>query len=141
MALAQRARISPFHFARLFRATVGMPPHQFVSRQRIQKSFGLMKEDKLTLAQVAVESGFHDQPHFTRAFHRYFGTRPAGISLAANARSIEQVFTIRVHFERRYGYAMHADEFAGRVAVVTGAGKASVRPPRSRSPGSALTSS
>ena len=38
LALADRARVSPFHFARLFRATVGLPPHQFVLRQRVQRS-------------------------------------------------------------------------------------------------------
>ena len=77
MTLARRARISPFHFARLFRATVGVPPHQFVSRLRLEKAVGLMKAGKLTLAQIAVECGFHDQPHFTRAFHSAFRTTPA----------------------------------------------------------------
>jgi AraC family transcriptional regulator len=77
MTLAQQARISPFHFARLFRATVGVPPHQFVSRLRLERAVGLMKAGKLTLAQIAVECGFHDQPHFTRAFHGVFRTTPA----------------------------------------------------------------
>jgi AraC family transcriptional regulator len=77
MTLAQRARISPFHFARLFRATVGVPPHQFVSRLRLDRAVGLMKAGKLTLAHIAVECGFHDQPHFTRAFHSVFRTTPA----------------------------------------------------------------
>ena len=77
MTLAQRARISPFHFARLFRTTVGVPPHQFVSRLRLEKAVGLMKTGKLTLSQIAVECGFHDQPHFTRAFYRVFRTTPA----------------------------------------------------------------
>ena len=31
----------------------------------------------MTLAQIAVECGFHDQPHFTRAFHSVFRTTPA----------------------------------------------------------------
>ncbi|HEX2459365.1 MAG TPA: AraC family transcriptional regulator [Vicinamibacterales bacterium] len=77
MTLAERARISPFHFARLFRATVGVPPHQFVSRLRVERAVSLMKAGKLTLAHIAVECGFHDQPHFTRAFHSVFRTTPA----------------------------------------------------------------
>src|SRR5262245_39484756 len=77
MTLAQRARISPFHFARLFRATVGVAPHQFVSRLRLEKAVGLMKAGKMTLAHIAAECGFHDQPHFTRAFHSVFRTTPA----------------------------------------------------------------
>jgi AraC family transcriptional regulator len=77
MTLAKRARISPFHFARLFRATVGVAPHQFVSRLRLEKAVRLMKASKMTLAHIAVECGFHDQPHFTRAFHSVFRTTPA----------------------------------------------------------------
>jgi AraC family transcriptional regulator len=75
--LAEQARVSPFHFARQFRATVGVPPHQFVLRQRIQKSIRLMKTGGLPLAQIAVEAGFHDQSHFTRSFRKVLGTTPA----------------------------------------------------------------
>ena len=77
IALAECAHISPFHFARLFRATVGLPPHQFVLRLRLQRATRLIKAGQLTLAQIAIDCGFHDQPHFTRTFQRVFGTTPA----------------------------------------------------------------
>jgi AraC family transcriptional regulator len=80
VALADIARVSPFHFAREFRATVGSSPHQFVLRQRIQRSLHLMKCGRLPLAQIAVTVGFHDQAHFTRAFRRVIGTTPAQYS-------------------------------------------------------------
>lgn len=81
LTLAEQAHVSPFHFARQFRATVGLPPHQFVLRQRVQRSLRLIKAGKLPLAQIAVESGFHDQPHFTRAFRRVLGTTPGEYSV------------------------------------------------------------
>jgi AraC family transcriptional regulator len=77
LTLADRAHISPFHFARLFRATVGMPPHRFVLRLRLERASRLIRAGKMTLAQVAAECGFHDQPHFTRAFQRRFCVTPA----------------------------------------------------------------
>ncbi len=77
IALARQAHVSPFHFARLFRHTVGISPHQFVLRLRIQRAIGLMKSRTLSLAHIAVECGFHDQPHFTRAFRTVTGTTPA----------------------------------------------------------------
>ena len=77
LTLAHRAHVSPFHFARLFRATVGVPPHRFVLRLRLARAVGFMKAGKMTLAQIAVECGFHDQPHFTRAFQRVFRVTPA----------------------------------------------------------------
>jgi AraC family transcriptional regulator len=77
LTLARQAHISPFHFARLFRATVGVSPHQFVLRLRLARAVRFMKTGKKTLAQIAVECGFHDQPHFTRAFQRVFRITPA----------------------------------------------------------------
>jgi AraC family transcriptional regulator len=96
LTLADQAHVSPFHFARQFRATVGLPPHQFVLRQRVQRSLRLIKAGKLPLAQIAIESGFHDQPHFIRAFRRVLGTTPARYSVRSDSNTIEQVFTRRV---------------------------------------------
>src|SRR5262245_35799819 len=47
VALAEQAHVSPFHFARQFLATIGVAPHQFVLRQRIQKALRLMRAGKL----------------------------------------------------------------------------------------------
>lgn len=77
LTLAEKAHVSPFHFARKFRKTVNVSPHQFVLQQRIQKSINLIKIGKLPLAQIALESGFYDQAHFTSAFRRVVGTTPA----------------------------------------------------------------
>jgi AraC family transcriptional regulator len=76
VVLADRARISPFHFARLFRRTLGLPPHQFVLRLRIHRAIGLLRSGRTPLAQIAVACGFHDQPHLIRAFRTVTGTTP-----------------------------------------------------------------
>ena len=94
IALAECAHISPFHFARLFRATLGLPPHQFVLRLRLQRATRLITAGQLTLAQIAIECGFHDQPHFTRAFHRVFRMTPASTGTQVRRSPIEQVSTI-----------------------------------------------
>lgn len=80
LALARRAHVSTFHFARLFRRTVGVPPHQFVLQLRVQRAINLLKAGTVSLAQIAVDCGFHDQPHFTRAFRRVTGSTPAAHS-------------------------------------------------------------
>lgn len=76
-ALAEIAGVSPFHFARQFRTTVGVTPHQYVLRQRVQRALGLLRAGKLPLAQIAVEAGFHDQAHFTKTFVKLIGTTPS----------------------------------------------------------------
>jgi AraC family transcriptional regulator len=74
--LAQQAGFSPFHFARLFRQTTGESPHQFVLRQRLDRARHLLEASDAPVAQVAAESGFADQSHFTRVFKRYLGVTP-----------------------------------------------------------------
>jgi AraC family transcriptional regulator len=75
-ALAEQAHISPFHFARLFRRTVGLPPHQFVLRLRVHRAIGLLRHGRMTLADVAIACGFHDQPHLIHACRSVIGTTP-----------------------------------------------------------------
>jgi AraC family transcriptional regulator len=75
-ALAAQAHVSPFLFARLFRRTVGLPPHQFVLRLRVHRAIGLLRRGRTPLAEVAMACGFHDQPHFTHAFRSVTGTTP-----------------------------------------------------------------
>jgi AraC family transcriptional regulator len=75
-ALAEQAHISPFHFARLFRRTVGLPPHQFVSRLRVQRAIGFLRRGRMPLAEIAIACGFHDQPHLIHAFRTVTGTTP-----------------------------------------------------------------
>lgn len=74
--LAEQAHISPFHFARLFRRTVGMPPHQFVVRLRVHRAISLLRLGRVPLAEVAIACGFHDQPHLIHAFRTVTGTTP-----------------------------------------------------------------
>jgi AraC family transcriptional regulator len=74
--LAQQIGFSPYHFARLFRQTVGESPHQFVLRQRIERAQRLLKKTDVPLAHIAVECGFASQSHLTQVFKRYLGLTP-----------------------------------------------------------------
>ncbi len=80
-ALAQQIGFSPYHFARLFRQTMGESPHQFVLRQRIEKARHLLKTTVMPLAHIALESGFANQSHFTRHFKRHLGLTPRAYRL------------------------------------------------------------
>jgi AraC family transcriptional regulator len=75
--LAQQAGFSPYHFARLFRQTTGETPHRYVRRERLAYARRLLESTKLSLAEVAVESGFGDQSYFTRVFKGALQVTPA----------------------------------------------------------------
>jgi len=70
-------RWRPYHFARLFRRTVGVPPHQYVLRRRVERAKELLLTGRLGLSEVALAAGFSDQSHLTRVFRRAVGLTPA----------------------------------------------------------------
>jgi AraC family transcriptional regulator len=75
--LAHHIGFSPYHFARLFRQTTGQTPHQWVRRERLAHAQRLLESSRLSLAEVAIESGFGDQSYFTRVFKRALRVTPA----------------------------------------------------------------
>jgi AraC family transcriptional regulator len=75
--MAAIARLSPYHFARQFKAASGLPPHQYVIARRVERSKQLLQgNDDFTLAQVAAHAGFSDQSQFSHHFKRLVGVTP-----------------------------------------------------------------
>ena len=75
--LAAVARLSPYHFARQFRAATGLPPHQYVITRRVERARQLLQAGtELSLAQVAARAGFSDQSQFSHHFRRLVGVTP-----------------------------------------------------------------
>ncbi len=73
--LAEVARLSPFHFSRIFSHEVGVPPHAFQIQLRIDKARLQMLEG-VPIARAALDAGFADQSHFTRFFRKIVGVTP-----------------------------------------------------------------
>jgi AraC family transcriptional regulator len=75
--LASRAGLSPFHFARAFRATMGTTPRLFLEQRRIERALLLLRDPSRSLAQVALEAGLGSQSRFTTTLRRATGFTPA----------------------------------------------------------------
>jgi AraC-like DNA-binding protein len=75
--LASLIHLSPSHFCRVFRRSLGYSPRNFVIRRRIAKAQRLMLGGGTPLSQIAISCGFADQSHFSRAFHKNVGESPA----------------------------------------------------------------
>ncbi|WP_299490684.1 AraC family transcriptional regulator [Acaryochloris sp. IP29b_bin.137] len=75
--LSLEAGLSKFHFSRLFKDEIGLTPHKYVLKRRIEKATQLLKQGE-TVAQVAYFLGFTDQSHFTRVFKQFKGVTPKG---------------------------------------------------------------
>jgi AraC family transcriptional regulator len=74
--LARIVHVSLHHFARVFKQAVGMPPHAYVTTQRIEYAKALLSRTEFPLVEVAARAGFQTQSHFTAVFQRHLGVTP-----------------------------------------------------------------
>lgn len=75
--LASECNLSRGVFIRAFRETTGKTPHQWLTRQRIEKAQTLLLTSAMSLAEISTNCGFADQSHFTRVFSATVGAPPS----------------------------------------------------------------
>ncbi|MCB4767662.1 helix-turn-helix domain-containing protein [Ancylobacter sp. Lp-2] len=74
--IARECQLTPSHFARAFRNSMGISPHRYLSELRIAEAKQLMIGTSLPLTDIALMCGFAEQSHFTRVFSRQVGASP-----------------------------------------------------------------
>jgi AraC-like DNA-binding protein len=74
--LAALAGLSTDHFARAFRRSVGVPPHTYLLRRRLEEVEHMLRETQAPLSEIALATGFSDQSHLARHFRRWAGMSP-----------------------------------------------------------------
>ena len=73
---AEMANYSPFHFARLFRQTVGSPPGEFLAALRFEKAKQLILRTDMSITDVCFEVGFSSLGTFSARFKHLVGLSP-----------------------------------------------------------------
>lgn len=73
--LAAHLGAAPFPLLRAFRSRYGMPPHTWLTQQRVTRARGLL-DAGVSPAEAAVSVGFVDQAHLSRHFRRVLGVPP-----------------------------------------------------------------
>jgi AraC family transcriptional regulator len=80
--LARAAKLSPFHFHRVFQALVGSTPADFVQRLRLEKALTMLSHPRpRSLTAIALACGFSSSSDFSRCFKRRFGVPPSSFDL------------------------------------------------------------
>jgi AraC family transcriptional regulator len=74
--LASIAGVHPSHLAKTFRRVCGVTIGEYVRQLRVEHAAVLLKRPGLSLSEIALACGFHDQSHFTRVFAHVFGVSP-----------------------------------------------------------------
>lgn len=69
--LAAEARLSPFHFARMFKQSLGVPPRVYLTRLRMEKVCELLEMTDLSVTQIALETGYSSNQVLARVFLKY----------------------------------------------------------------------
>jgi AraC family transcriptional regulator len=84
-SLAAAVQMSPYHFLRVFRAVVGVTPHQYLVRTRLRRAAIALATTDQTVATIAFAHGFGDLSTFVATFGRVFRLRPRDYRRAARA--------------------------------------------------------
>lgn len=93
-ALAARAGWSAFHYLRVFKAVLGITPHQYLVRCRLRRAAALLADGDRSITDIALDAGFADLSNFVRSFRRAAGTSPRGFRRAA--RGDRKIFQERL---------------------------------------------
>jgi len=75
-ALADQVDLSPCYLQRLFSREVGESPARFAARLRLECAAALLLSGRMTVLDVALQTGFESGEGFTRAFTRHYGQSP-----------------------------------------------------------------
>ncbi len=76
--MAHELGVHPVYFARGFRQAFGCTPGEYFTRCRMHKVMELLRGTNLPLSEIALQAGFFDQSHLTKAFRSHFGLAPHG---------------------------------------------------------------
>jgi AraC family transcriptional regulator, alkane utilization regulator len=87
LVLAERVGMSRSAFAARFHRIVGEPPLHYLTRWRMQKAAGLLREGHASLAEIAEQVGYDSEAAFSKAFKRAIGSAPGAYRRAARDSS------------------------------------------------------
>ncbi|WP_258910891.1 helix-turn-helix domain-containing protein [Pseudomonas putida] len=83
--LAMRCNLSEYHFARMFRSSFGLPPHQYLLARRLHRACQLLQLGVMPLGEIALLCGFASASHFGNRFRQALGATPGEYRSAFNA--------------------------------------------------------
>jgi AraC family transcriptional regulator len=74
--LAREARLSRYHFLRVFESLTGVTPHQYLLRGRLRRAALRLSSETTRIVDIALDCGFGDISNFNRSFRREFRVNP-----------------------------------------------------------------
>ncbi len=75
--LAAETQLSSFHFARMFKQSLGVPPRLYLTRLRVEKACALLERSDLSITQIALEVGYSSNQVLARVFLQHMHLSPS----------------------------------------------------------------
>jgi AraC-like DNA-binding protein len=116
--LAQVVCLSPSHFHAQFKDCVGLTPHQYLLKTRLDRAARLLRETPLPLVRIAEECGFSSQSALTTATRRYLGLTPADCASQTADRPVCGLFSYQTHIPAPFWCAFITSVFRRPAFVV-----------------------
>jgi len=88
--LAAEARLSPFHFARMFKQSTGVPPRVYLTRLRVEKACDLLERTDLPVTAIASPVGYSSNQVLARVFLKHMRVSPSDYRRAVRDPACEQ---------------------------------------------------
>lgn len=79
--MARVAKMSRFHFTRLFQKAWGISPGRYLGLVRLEHAMHLVRAGGFTVKDLAQQCGFSTANYFCKAFRKHFGVPPGGFKL------------------------------------------------------------
>lgn len=98
--ISSEAGFSPYHFIRLFQAAYRQTPHQYLTRQRIEKAKTLLVATDLPVNEICAEVGFASLGSFSTLFRREAGLSPRQYRRHARTAEQPQYIPLCIRHER-----------------------------------------
>ncbi len=90
-SIAADLAVSPVRLSRNFRRFYGESPGGYLRRIRIEEACRRLRDPEIRLVDVALETGFADQSHFSRVFKRFTGLTPGRFRKLATRKKLSVV--------------------------------------------------
>jgi AraC family transcriptional regulator len=126
-SLAGVAAFSPYHFNRVFRREIGIPPAQYLCAMRIQTAKRLLLTTPLSVTDVCFDVGYNSLGTFVTRFTQLVGLSPNALRRAAasfqpvqlrDACELEHDQMRQAHYPQSVRGRIHASpEFKGVIFV------------------------
>ncbi len=89
--LAAEVRLSSFHFARMFKQSLGVPPRVYLTRLRMERACELLEMTDLPVTEIALEVGYSSNQVLDRVFvkHRHMSPTDYRRAVRDPVRSME----------------------------------------------------